>query len=191
MRLFAAIRPPEPVLDQLELALSVPRNGIGAQLRWTPRDQLHITVAFFGDVPRGAVDEVLAGLTEIADEVDPLALSLRGAGTFAGRSLWVGVGGDTDRLTSVMRAGSRIDYADQREAHRAHLTVARPGRRSHGTDLAAMVHSLAVYSGPTWTATGIDLLSSELGKGRGGGPLHEYLASTPFRAPADGLSPER
>lgn len=189
MRLFAAIRPPAAVVDHLELALAVPRSGIGAGLRWTPADQLHITVAFFADVPGGAVDDVVAALTQVAADADPLTLSLRGAGSFADRSLWVGVAGDVGRLTALMADGSRLPYADPRDSHRAHLTVARPGRRSHGTDLAGIVHALSLYGGPQWTAAAVDLMSSELGRGRSGGPLHQRLATVPLGGGPGGVGP--
>ncbi|WP_029135473.1 RNA 2',3'-cyclic phosphodiesterase [Nakamurella lactea] len=181
MRLFAAIRPPAQVLEHLNLALSVHRNGIGGQLRWAPDEQLHITVAFFPEVPSGAVGEVARELVRLTEGFDPLRLAMRGAGTFAGRTLWTGVAGDTEPLADLMAAGSRMEYADPRDVHRAHLTVARPSRRSHGTDLATIVHALAVYAGPEWVAESVELYSSQLGKGRGGGPLHEWIESAPFR----------
>lgn len=180
MRLFAAIRPPEPVLQHLELALSLHRNGIGAGLRWTPEEQLHVTTAFFGAVPDGAVGDIEAALASVAATTEPIDMSLRGAGSFAGRSLWIGVAGDTDRLVDLMAAGTEIDHAQQRDRHRAHLTVARPSRRATGGEFAPLVHALAVYAGPAWRAGSLELFSSKLGQGRSGGPLHELIASLPF-----------
>lgn len=218
-----------------------------------------------------------------------LDLRLRGAGSFSGRTLWIGVGGDVDPLRRLMAAcahdpfaipddpdldldpagyfagsgfggsgsgsggsGSRgSGAANQPERRRAHLTVARlrareqggrrDGRRSHrrsawagdrrrggsrdggswaansasggrgnggrgsggrgyggpspadfGRDLARparhdgagilheVVHALSVYSGPSWSATEIELVSSRLGEGRSGGALHETVATIPF-----------
>lgn len=218
-----------------------------------------------------------------------LDLHLRGAGSFSGRTLWIGVGGDVDPLRRLMAAcahdpfaipddpdldldpagyfagsgfggsgsgsgGSRSrgsGAANQPERRRAHLTVARlrareqggrrDGRRSHrrsawagdrrrggsrdggswaansasggrgnggrgsggrgyggpspadfGRDLARparhdgagilheVVHALSVYSGPSWSATEIELVSSRLGEGRSGGALHETVATIPF-----------
>lgn len=175
MRLFAAIRPPQQVLSHLELALSGYRSGIGSGLRWVPQEQLHITVAFFGEVPNGAVGDIEDELTAAAGATGPLDLSLRGAGSFADRSLWIGVTGEIDPLRALMARCSGIHPVDRQPRHRAHLTVARPSKRSRGTDLATMVHALSVYNGPGWTAADIALFSSELGQGRGGGPLHEMI----------------
>lgn len=183
MRLFAAIQPPADVLEHLDRAVSVHRNGTGAALRWVPNEQRHITVAFFGEVPSGAVEEISEAMVDLAQRHEPFTLSLRGAGTFAGRTLWMGVGSDTDSLTTLMAAASRIEDANPRDTHRGHLTLARPSHRSHGANLAAIVHALAVYTGPQWDAKGIELFSSELGRGRGGGPLHEQIGSAPFSRP--------
>ena len=63
MRLFAAIRPPGFVLEHLDGALAALRSGAGDRLRWVPPEQLHLTVAFYGEVPDGAawdVQEMLA-----------------------------------------------------------------------------------------------------------------------------------
>ncbi|MFD5868437.1 2'-5' RNA ligase family protein [Corynebacterium sp. NPDC060344] len=235
------------------------------------------------------------GPTDPSDSTDPewnpagaphapsLDLHLRGAGSFSGRTLWIGVGGDVDPLRRLMAGCAHdplADYSDshahnldfdtdsdadtdaesdsysdsfpsrssnshssgshQQERRRAHLTVARlrareqggrrDGRRNHrrkawagdrktgrsrhgagpqassgiaggfdggfggefGRDLARparhdgasllhdVVHALSVYSGPTWRATEIELVSSRLGEGRSGGALHETVATIPL-----------
>lgn len=200
MRLFAAIRPSAEVLDHLELPLTNLRLGAGAPLRWVPVDQQHVTIAFYGEVPDGAVDDVTAAVTETAAHHGPLDLHLRGGGVFSGRTLWVGVGGETARLAALMADAADAPYVEQdldpddedddgaprsrrapaRERNRAHLTVARESRRSWGTDLAGLASVLAVYEGPAWRAATVELVSSRLGEGRSGGPLHEVLAEVPL-----------
>ena len=254
MRLFASIRPPEEVREHLVTALRPIRDDNGPLLRWTDPDQWHLTMAFYGDCPDGSVDELaehIAAAVATTPTPPELDLHLRGAGSFSGRTLWIGVGGDVVPLRHLMaacahdpfaadddpdpddpsaarsgdsgsrRSGSRGSRAgDQPERRRAHLTVARlrareqggrrDDRRSHrrgawagdrrrgrfdaraGRDLARparhdgatllhdVVHALSVYAGPTWSATEIELVSSRLGEGRSGGPLHETVATIPF-----------
>ncbi|MGC5617274.1 2'-5' RNA ligase family protein [Georgenia sp. Z1491] len=206
MRLFAAIRPPAEVLDHLELPLTNLRLGAGAPLRWVPVDQQHVTVAFYGEVPDGAVGDVADSLAEAAARHAPLDLRLRGGGSFSGRILWVGVGGETARLTVLMADAADAPYVrppdpeDQdddepgapargngrgrQERRRAHLTVARESRRSRGTDMAGLASALAVYEGPTWRADAVELVSSRLGEGPAGGPLHQVQAVIPLAGPA-------
>lgn len=66
VRLFAALVPPVPVLAHAERALETVRSGAAAALRWVPRENLHVTLAFYGDVPEGAVSDLVAGLAVLA-----------------------------------------------------------------------------------------------------------------------------
>ena len=59
MRLFVAVRPPEEVLDQLA---ALPRSD-ATGLRWTTRDQWHVTLRFLGSVDD--VDGVVAALSGV------------------------------------------------------------------------------------------------------------------------------
>ena len=71
MRLFAAVQPPAHALEHLEGALDAVRGpdeevgGVGP-LRWAPPEDRHVTLAFFGEVPDGAVGEVEDGLAAVA-----------------------------------------------------------------------------------------------------------------------------
>ncbi len=139
MRLFAAVWPPDDVLDHLDLALATVRGGpAGAStaVRWSARETWHLTTAFYGDLPDGAVDGLAADLAEAARGLAPYELALRGAGVFSHRTMWVGVGGDVEaqrRLTAVCAdAGEAAGaFEDRRPRERPHLTVARlrPGAR--------------------------------------------------------------
>ena len=134
MRLFAAVWPPEPVLDHLDLALATVRGGpagLSSAVRWSARETWHLTTAFYGDVPDGAVPGLRDELAAVAAATAPYELALRGAGLFTHRTLWVGVGGDTEaqrRLAAAcMRAWPRAggEPADGRARERAHLTIGR------------------------------------------------------------------
>ncbi|MEE6274089.1 RNA 2',3'-cyclic phosphodiesterase [Georgenia sp. MJ206] len=198
MRLFVAIRPPAAVLDHLDAATAGFRALVGGggppALRWTAPEQRHVTLAFYGDVPDGVLASLAADLADVAAGVPPLRLELAGAGSFTRRTLWAGVraagGTDPTALVDLMAAceaagvGLRGPAAATthapRDRRRAHLTLARVSARSRDVDLGAVVHALSVYVGPAWTATEIELVASELGKGRGGGPLHDVLERVPL-----------
>ena len=92
MRVFAAIRPPEAALEHLQAGLAPLRDGAGDRLRWLPLEQLHLTVAFYGEVPDGAASDLQSTLAAGVAGSGALQLSLRGAGTFSSR-LGEGPGG--------------------------------------------------------------------------------------------------
>lgn len=161
MRLFAAIRPPQEVIEHLVTALRPIRSEQGRAIRWTDPDQWHITCAFYGECPGGAEEDLAEDLRELAAATPPMDLRLRGAGSFSGRTLWMGVGGDVGKLRLLLE-----------DRQRPHLTVAR----AHGvTPMNGLVHALSVYEGPEWRTTRLGLYSSELGAGRSGGPRHELI----------------
>ena len=208
MRLFAAVQPPAHVLAHLEQALDAvrgPDEGAGAvgPLRWAPADDRHVTLAFFGEVPAGAAQDVDHGLAAIAARHAPFRAQLRGAGVFDRRVFWIGVGGDVDVLAALtadcVDLGAEVTgRTDSRVRSRAHLTVARvrsqartrarPYRRGAegspggpgGDRVAALAHALAVYAGPEWTVDRFALVSSRPGEGRGGGPLYTPEAAYPL-----------
>ena len=203
MRLFVALPLPPQVQDHLDLAVSAvtvhdalgdPARG-PHPLRWVPLDQRHITLAFYGEVPAGALPELAGALAGTLAGFAPLRLHLRGAGVFSHRTLWVGVHEDregpadgapqtadeaADGLVTLMAAcedvGEPFSRMDRRDRHRAHVTVARSrNRRPAADDLASRAHALSVYAGPPWTAAWADLVESEPGAGRGGGPRYSVV----------------
>ena len=203
MRLFAAVWPPDHVLDHLDLALAAVRGGpSGADrgpVRWSARETWHLTLAFYGVLPDGSVPMLLEELAAVAAGTEPYALRLRGAGVFSHRTLWTGVGGELDghrTLTRACGAAGELVGAppDRRVRERPHLTVARvsagavPAGGRHGgrvgrrvgdgaADVAeALVAALAVYEGPDWTVGSLRLVESAPGAGRGGGPLYTPVA---------------
>ncbi|MBK0418937.1 2'-5' RNA ligase family protein [Leucobacter sp. CSA1] len=224
MRLFLSLPLPATVAEHLDLAVGAVADaaawGVGATdgrrggaergsesgsgrpaVRWTPREQRHITLAFLGETPGGAVDELTLELRRSLLRLPAPVVRLRGAGVFSGRTLWVGVqeqrgrahGERGDRLTALMavceEAGalfaSRGELLAARDRRRAHVTVgrARDRRRGEGI-LQHCAAALSVYQGPEWTADEVLLVRSELGAGRGGSALHETLAEIPLSGAA-------
>lgn len=139
MRLFAAVWPPDDVLDHLDLALASVRGGPSGSspaIRWSARETWHLTAAFYGELPDGAAPALTADLAAAAQEIDPYTLALRGAGVFSHRTMWVGVTGDVDAQRALTAACVDAGVAagaheDLRARDRAHLTVGRirPGSR--------------------------------------------------------------
>ncbi len=211
MRLFAAVLPPDDVLDHLERALATVRGGAspgGRQeaLRWTSPEDRHVTVAFYGEVPEGYLDDVAAALDDVAGGHTPFAALLRGAGLFDGRTLWVGCGGDGwgPLMADAGRVGEQVLGRPADRRSRAHLTVARAqgggARRRAGVrsrpatgpgtvggaaaDPSALAHALALYTGPAWTVGEVALVASRLGAGPGGRPVHDVVHRWGLRAVA-------
>ncbi|ASW53331.1 RNA 2',3'-cyclic phosphodiesterase [Plantactinospora sp. KBS50] len=194
MRLFVALYPPAAALDDLAARIARLRIGTasarGVNVRVPDRHLIHITLAFLGEVAddrlpaaQEALGRAASAWRAAAGDSAPL-LNLAGGGRFGrGRFsiLWVGVGGETQRLrqlsTTVRRELRRARLPHDRRPFRPHLTVARPGDRLPAADVAADRAELAEYAGPAWSATEFVLVRSHLGPR----PEHHRLAGWALR----------
>lgn len=181
MRMFVAAIPPDEVVEDLDEFLAARREV--AAFRWTPAEQIHLTLAFSDDVPDRSLDDLLARLERAAHKRRPMTVRIAGGGAFphtdSARVLWAGLDTDEDdreelsRLATgaraaVSKAGARVDG----QRFRPHLTVARLGRPDNVT---SWVRLLDAYAGPTWTLDEIALVASHLGEGPRRRPRHEVV----------------
>lgn len=206
MRLFAGLWPDPSVRQHLASALvtalgvdpeAAPGRSGPDGVRWTAAENWHVTLAFYGDVGEGRAELLGESLAEVAAEAAPFGLRLAGAGVFAHRTLWAGVGGDLDAVHGLVEgcreAGDALRARqDDRVRSRPHLTLGRvqPARGSRRGRRAVaapdpgdlLVHALAVYRGPSWPVTELVLAESLPGEGRAGGPLYRPLGRWPLGA---------
>ena len=184
MRLFAAVDPPAEAVALL--AGLLPRDS---RLRYVRQDQWHITVAFYGEVPEAALEELSERLGRVAARTTPFRLSLAAAGTFPARAsqarvLWCGLSGELAALSRMadraVAAGRRSGAGLEDRRFRPHLTLARARREP--VDLSSTVAALSGFSGPEWQVDRLRLVRSHLGAVT----RHEQLASWPLGAPGAG-----
>jgi 2'-5' RNA ligase len=191
VRLFVAAYPPPALRDDLadlvsRLTVGQPR-GPGESVRLARPENWHITLAFLGELDGSKVDDARAAIDRAAassrQEGAQPGLTVAGGGTF-GRdrftTLWAGLRGDVDALAGVADAvrrelrAARLPYDNKR--FRPHLTIARPGNRLGGDDLATDLASLDAYESPPWTVDNIRLMRSHLGPK----PTYEVLHEAPL-----------
>jgi 2'-5' RNA ligase len=185
MRLFVAVVPPEPALEDLEEFLA-PRRESAPQLRWTVQEQWHVTLAFMPDVDARDLDELCERLGRAAARRTPMRLSLGGGGAFPnpGRAKVLYAGVHAEQLEELRRlaVGSRA-AANKAGAEvggggfRAHVTLARSGRPFEATKLLRVLDG---YHGPEWAADEVTLIESHLGEGPRKRPRYELLDAFPL-----------
>ena len=94
MRVFAALIPPEHVVEDLDEFLSPRRDDPAARaLGWSRPDSWHLTLAFMGDAPPDAVDRFIERLADGALDVEVPGLQVRGGGAFPVVESHLGSGG--------------------------------------------------------------------------------------------------
>jgi len=177
-RLFVAVDMPEDVKDRL---LDVQEALPGA--RWTPADQIHLTLAFLGDVDGGMARDVEEALAHVV--VPELDLELAGVGHFPPRGqpnvLWVGVRANPT-LTQLHRAVEReLSHAGcklERRKFHPHVTVARL-RDVPERAVAGWLASWGTFSMEAFRVEAFQLYSSVLGRS---GATHRLECEYPLDA---------
>lgn len=173
MRLFVAIELPEDVLRLVE---GLPRPNL-PKLRWTTREQWHVTLRFLGEVADpGPVAEALTGvsaaLRQVSAEEVEVALGPAVAWFTGRRILQVPVTGAEVLADVVIATTASFGEPPEPGPFTGHLTLARvrgPGKgpaNLAGTPVRA-----------SWKVDEIALVSSTLGTG---GAHYEILEKLPL-----------
>lgn len=165
MRLFVALWPPGQVAGLLE-GLERPDHPL---VRWTSRDQWHVTLRFLGDVDDDelpAVSEAMAA----AGERPAREATLGPASVRLGRhALVVPVAGVDDLAAAVAAATGSLGTPPEERPFSGHLTLARA--RGHAA-VPGRLAGAAVEA--RWPVTEVALVRSRLG---GGGARYETIAT--------------
>ena len=172
-RLFVALRPPAPVRETLLAAMGDDGPGV----RWQDEDQLHLTLAFLGeiDVREGeALVEQLAAVRRA-----PFMLEVDGVGHFdrkgVSTTLWARIARN-DRLTSLRQrvalACRRAGTPPDSRKFLPHITLARLNRSSGPVGRWLVKHD-SLAAGP-WEVREFALYESRLSPG---GAQYEPLVS--------------
>jgi 2'-5' RNA ligase len=124
IRLFTAIGLPADVTMRLTLL----QGGVPGA-RWSPAENLHLTLRFIGEVDEvvaNDIDDMLSGL-----RAAPFELTLSGSGSFGSKdphSLWIGVAPCPPLLHLAARIESllqRMGLAAETRKYTPHVTLAR------------------------------------------------------------------
>ena len=161
VRLFVGLEIP----DNIREALSDVRGGVeGAH--WQRDDQLHLTLAFIGDVPKKVMHEIEGELSRI--HVAPFEFALRGVGLFGKpkqpKTLWAGV---EDRKPlghlheKIVNALDRVDVEVERRKYKPHVTLARFRRGAQARVGDWLLNSEMLHT-PAETVQHFTLFSSQL-----------------------------
>jgi len=123
--LFAALALPDDVADRL---VALMKGVSGA--KWRPRENLHITLRFFGEIAEPIADDLDAALEDIAARTAPFEIQLKSAGAFGGgepHSIFIGAT-PTPALVKLAadceRAARRAGLAAEARKFTPHVTMA-------------------------------------------------------------------
>src|SRR6476646_3391046 len=119
MRLFVAVWPREPALAQLAALHRPSIDGV----RWTTRDQWHVTLRFRGELEDTAPVE--RALRQAVMGVGATVATFGAEVTRVGNMLWAPVDGLTELAGAVVEATKVFGAPQEDRPFRGHITLAR------------------------------------------------------------------
>lgn len=187
-RLFIALPLPESVKAEIEKARARLRAAVSeGSIRWTTREQFHLTLKFLGSVPANGMDALVQSVTKALKDFRPMALCAAGVGFFPNarrpRVIWIGVQDKKDFLAklhcSIEEATRSFTNEKLQEKFIGHVTLGRVreiGRRD-AEALAKVATEMTKAVFGNWSAGEIAIMRSQLSPK---GATHTCLATIPL-----------
>jgi 2'-5' RNA ligase len=172
-RIFLALVLEDKLLEQvLSARKKLERQIRSAAVRWVPREQLHLTLKFFGNMAREQLPDLATALRPLCLAQPVLSLDLKHYGCFPDsrrpRVLWLGIAGAIGPLATFQQQiheATRAfgDHQEERPFH-PHLTLARMKNVSpdETRQLAAVLDRTPADSLDPWLARELVLMESRL-----------------------------
>ena len=187
-RLFIAIRLPDGVKDELEKVQGELRRALPEKaVRWTMRNQLHLTLKFFGDVEARRTQDLIEALREACASCTPLQLRAERIGFFPDmrfpRVIWAWVHDEKEVLPVLQKAIEASVGAFTAEKAEVkftgHVTLGRAKgiKRREAEVLGKLALGMVSRGFGEWMAEEIELVRSELSSG---GSRYTTLATIPL-----------
>ena len=187
IRLFAAL----PIPWDIAEGLARRQQGL-PRAAWRPREALHVTLRFFGEVSEVVAADMDAGLATIA--MDGFEVALQGAGAFSDadrvRAVWAGVAESEPlrRLAAKCETvAKRCGLKPETRAYRPHVTLAYL-RHTPEARVAAWMQGHNLLRSPTWRARTFGLYSSWRSDD---GSVYELERSYPLAGAAFAVTQDR
>jgi 2'-5' RNA ligase len=183
-RVFIALSLPEAIKDEIEKAQGELRRALpGDDVRWTKREQFHLTLRFLGNVSVNRTEALIRSVQEACKNYPAMRLCAERIGFFPHmRSpcvIWARV---HDREEFLPKLQSAIQWAVRdftteaaEEKFTGHVTLGRAKniRRPHAEILAKLAGGMNEKFFGEWTATEIEIIRSQLSSD---GARHATLA---------------
>jgi 2'-5' RNA ligase len=169
IRAFLAIDLPASLRPVLSWAQEELKKS-GADIKWVPVGNIHITLKFFGNITDVQVDDISEAVTAMAAGQPPFTLTVTDAGAFPSpknpRVVWLGVGGELDVAREFHRrleiAFASLGFAPEDRPFSPHLTLGRVKSPAGRAELTQGLVNLPPPEAPPFQVGEIVLFRSNL-----------------------------
>ncbi len=181
MRCFLALELPDGVRQKVS-SVATEADRAGVRAAFVPKEQIHVTLAFFGELAENEVEEKKKILEAECAAAAPFGVRVRGIGFLPDakkpRVLYAAV--DSPELAALQnRLAAALHYDDGRPFH-GHATIARLKSRTNSNVLRLLDLKFGDAVFGEFKAREIVLKKSTLGAE---GAVHETIARFPLKAP--------
>ncbi|MFP4140004.1 MAG: RNA 2',3'-cyclic phosphodiesterase [Planctomycetota bacterium] len=186
-RSFIALNLDAPVRTALARIAGEIDQPPGCRIRWTAKENLHVTVKFLGEVRDSILPEVCRVAREAAKRVAPFTFGIYGVVSVPPQSprprmLWAGVHDPEQRIAGIfhdLEEGlSALGFGRDRRGFRPHVTLARIRRVSDPRELRQCARTWQDTSFGQIRAEALTVFASDL---MSDGPVYTSLASMPLK----------
>lgn len=185
VRTFIAVDLTSPLRErcaqvQVELALD------GASIKWVEKKNLHVTLLFLGEIVDRELHNVCRAVADVAREMEPFALSVRGLGGFPHsrrpRVVWAGIDAGSEELIALHDALEEPllelgCYRREVRAYTPHLTLGRVESETDSAWVGEKIAEQESWDGGEMEVSAIQVMSSEL---RREGPIYTVMSTARF-----------
>jgi RNA 2',3'-cyclic 3'-phosphodiesterase len=173
-RMFVAIDLTEEIRDRIKRTQDLLEQA-GWRSRWVPRERMHMTVRFYGDLPVPTVEQLQEELRARLARQPAFELRVSRVGAFPGpnrpRTLWLGIDDRFEQLGNLRKAvdgsSAAVGIEPEPGPYRPHLTV---GRLRHDfkvdeDDAIEAFQEFGAYEPLFWVPDQVKLVKSKFGRG--------------------------
>jgi 2'-5' RNA ligase len=171
LRCFVAVTLPGPLKKGVGEIVRKLRES-GADIKWVPEENLHLTLKFLGETEEGRLDEIKDALHKKLSHYRPFYIKIGGVGYFpAGRNprvIWVGIeepGSLADIYTEVENAMVKFGYPPEQRPFSPHLTIGRARSPKRVAEVIRRLEEFRTVSFDEFVVTAVTLMKSELKPG--------------------------
>jgi 2'-5' RNA ligase len=183
LRCFIAVRIPGPLRKAITEVMDTLKKS-GADVKWVPEENIHITLKFLGSTDEAIIEEIKESLHRSVAACRPFSIRIAGAGYFpAGRRprvVWIGIddaGALPDLLRDIEKEMVKFGYEEEKRPFSPHLTIGRVRSDKRMTEMLKRLDAFRETRFGEAEIREITLMKSEL---RPAGAEYSSLAEIPF-----------
>ncbi|SPQ01438.1 conserved hypothetical protein [Candidatus Sulfobium mesophilum] len=188
LRCFIAVSLPDSLRNAVGEVIRKLKDT-GADIRWVPGENLHLTLKFLGETKEELVNDIKNELSKKLSHYAPFYIKIGGVGYFPGgrnpRVIWVGLeepGLLEDIYKDVENATTRLGYPSEERPFSPHLTIGRVRSPKRVAEVIRRLQEFHTVTFEEFIVKEVTLMKSEL---KPGGAEYSGLAEIPLEGKND------